>query len=493
MNVTPTLTFALFFLCALKVFSQAPNNNPAVISLSAEDVIHIAQEHSLASLYAKNLRENKYWMWRSYRANYLPQLSVTGSLPDFRREYTPVIQQDGTTIYRFVSNANSDLTLNINQSVGLTGGTFFIRSLLRRFDNFNLNHQYYYGGNPFEIGYQQSLFGFNTLLWDKKIEQLKYEESRKEYVEKLQDISIESTRYFYGVLMAQINQQIAERNRASNDTLYRITQSRYNLGKVGENELLQIELNVMTSQQALAQARLDLKTRLQELKNYIRMEEESRITLTFSDTIPDFEIPETLAIEQAIKNRSATVGFKRRVYEAESEVAQARGNNGLQANIFATYGFTNTAHSVPGMYNNPVDQQALRLGFTVPLLDWGRSQSKVKTSKANLELVKTSVEQEQITFRQNVFNKVNQFNMLKDQVRISRWSDKIAEKRYRIAKNLYLTGKLDVTNLTIAMREKDGAKREYIQTLTDFWVTYYEVRKLTLYDFQTMKTLVNNP
>jgi len=489
-EITGKALLVSMLFATVHVYSQQPVA-PGVHALSLENVIQLAQSQSLATLYAQNVKENKYWSWRTYKSNYLPQISLSGSLPDFNRAYVPVIQQDGTTVYRYISNANSDLTLNINQSVGLTGGAFFVRSLLRRFDNFDSAHQYYYGGNPMEIGYQQSIFGYNRLFRDKRIEPLKYEESQKEYVEKLQGISVESTRHFFNVLLAQINYQIAERNSASNDTIYRIAKERYRLGKMGENELLQVELSLMTTRQAQAQALLDFKTNMKQLKNYVGIDEREPIVLTVSDSVPDFTIAEEVAIEQATKNRSTTIGFERQRIEAESLVAQARGSNGLQADFFAAYGFSNTAPSIPGMFNSPVNQQALRLGITIPIVDWGRSQSRIKTARANEEVMRNTVRQQQIVFGQEVYNQVNQFAMLQEQVKIVQWSDKIADKRYQISKKLFLNGKLDITNLNIAMQEKDQARRNYIQTLRDFWIAYYEIRRLTLYDFENMSVIVS--
>jgi outer membrane protein len=67
--------------------------------------------------------------------------------------------------------------------------------------------------------------------------------------------------------------------------------------------------------------------------------------------------------------------------------------------------------------------------------------------------------------------------MLKDQLKITRKSDEVAQKRYDISKNSYLIGKIDITNLNIALQEKDKAKRDYVKSLNDFWVAYYTLRK----------------
>ena len=79
--------------------------------------------------------------------------------------------------------------------------------------------------------------------------------------------------------------------------------------------------------------------------------------------------------------------------------------------------------------------------------------------------------------------------MLKDQVSISQQADIIADKRYEIAKNRYLIGKISITDLNLALRDKDDAKRAYIQSLGDFWAAYYNLRLLTLYDFENNESL----
>jgi outer membrane protein TolC len=81
--------------------------------------------------------------------------------------------------------------------------------------------------------------------------------------------------------------------------------------------------------------------------------------------------------------------------------------------------------------------------------------------------------------------------MLREQVGISERADEIAQKRYDIAKNRYLIGKISITDMNIALRDKDDAKRAYIQSLRDFWTAYYNLRLLTLYDFESNRNLYN--
>ena len=48
--------------------------------------------------------------------------------------------------------------------------------------------------------------------------------------------------------------------------------------------------------------------------------------------------------------------------------------------------------------------------------------------------------------------------MMRLQIEITKKSDEVAQERYNVAQNRYLIGKIDITNLNIALREKDDAK-----------------------------------
>ena len=76
-----------------------------------------------------------------------------------------------------------------------------------------------------------------------------------------------------------------------------------------------------------------------------------------------------------------------------------------------------------------------------------------------------------------------QFEVLKSQIEISEKSDLVAQERYNVSQNQYLIGKIDITNLNIALTEKDEAKRSYLAALRSYWKAYFDLRRLTLYDF----------
>jgi outer membrane protein len=144
------------------------------------------------------------------------------------------------------------------------------------------------------------------------------------------------------------------------------------------------------------------------------------------------------------------------------------------------------------IYDNPRDQQFVRLGFQIPILDWGRRKSRVKTAEANQKMVQYTVDQEIINFDEEVLTQVRQIQMLKDQIKITKVADDIAQRRYDITKNRYNIGKISITDMNIALTEKDAAKQNYIQSLRDFWQAYFNLRLLTLYDFEQNNQIITD-
>jgi outer membrane protein TolC len=186
----------------------------------------------------------------------------------------------------------------------------------------------------------------------------------------------------------------------------------------------------------------------------------------------------------AKENNPQILSYQRELLEADRDVAQARAERGLNANLFATFGLTQRATDLKDVYIDPQDQQTVRVGITVPILDWGLGRGKVKMAQSNREVVRTTVDQALTDFEQDVFLKVMQFNRQDDQVQIAKKADLVSQNRYEVTKQRFLIGKIDVLTLNVAQTERDQAKQKYINTLSGFWQYYYQMRRLTLYDLE---------
>jgi outer membrane protein TolC len=82
-----------------------------------------------------------------------------------------------------------------------------------------------------------------------------------------------------------------------------------------------------------------------------------------------------------------------------------------------------------------------------------------------------------------------QLDQARDQLMIAAKADTVANKRFEVAKNRFVIGRIGIDNLYVAQGEKDQALLSYIQSLRGFWTSYYRLRKVTLYDFVTGKEI----
>ncbi len=460
-------------------------------SYTLDDVVQLARSKSPAWFRAETRKENEYWRYKTFRSDYNPQLVLSGRLPSFNKIVTPVTQPDGNVIYREINNNEVQLQLGLSQVIGVTGGTVSVFTDLSRYDDF-IQDYVQFSGQPVSIGLNQPIFQFNQFKWNKRIQPLVYEESQRVYFEELEQISINATRQFFDLLLAQINLEIARKNVESNDTIYQIAQGRYNLGKITENDLLQLELNLVNSRLDVSKALVEQQTAALNLKSFIGLSDTDSITLLLPEHIPDFMVDENVALSEAIKNKVDMVQFRRRKLEALQEVTRAKRASGVNMSLQASYGLTNQGQSVSEVYQEPADALRVGLQMNVPIVDWGRQKARIMTAEANMKMVEYQLLQDEVNFQQEILTEVRNFNMLREQLKARIKSDEIADKAYNISKQLFLIGKISITDLNQSLASKDRAKQAYVSTLRDFWVAYYQLREKTLYDFHHNQLLVRD-
>lgn len=467
------------------------------VSLSAqqqtftiEDVILRAKAQSPFSKQAETRRENKYWGYRSYKTNFNPQLVLQGTLPSYSKSVNPILQDDGTYRYIPVEQTFNNVRLGLVQPIFLTGATISANTSLNYFKDYStLNAGEQWSGSVMNVELEQPLFAFNPLKWERKIQPLLYEESKREYVEQMEFISEQTAERFFNVLQEQVKLQIARFNLANNDTIYKIEQGRYNIGTTSQDKLLQVELQLLRSRQAVGQANLNLETARLELRTYLGLRANDEFPeLILPENIPTFEVSMDEAIQYAKKNRAQFISFERQRLQAERDLAQAKGNR-FQTSVSAAYGLNNNGVVLNDVYQNPLEQQQVSVTFSIPVLNWGRNKAMMKSAIANKKLTDYIIEQNEVTFEQDIMTLVRQFELLRLQIDITKKSDEVATERYNVAQNRYLIGKIDITNLNIALEEKDNAKTSYIEALKSFWTSYYQLRRLTLYDFASKSLL----
>jgi outer membrane protein TolC len=458
--------------------------------LSLQNVIEIAEEQSLDAFRNENMYLSSYWEYRYFKADRLPSLSLQATPLDYNRSMQKVYNYDeNRDEFKPREDLSSELSLYLNQNVGLTGGQIFARSELNLSQKLGADKISSWSSTPFSVGYIQPLSGYNGLKWTAKIEPVKFEKAKKNFIQSKEEVAIKASRLFFDLVDAQIEVNIAETNLANADTLFKIGQGRYQVGTVTQDELLNLELSFMNANLALTQSNLGLERALAELNSFLGLDKSTKIECIVPDELPGLQIPATEAVDLALANNPEMLDQQQRLIEEDRKVNQAKSENGVTGDLYALYGLNQNATDFNQVYQDPLDRQRFRVGIDIPILDWGRRKGQLAMAQSNREVVRISVNQEKMDFEQNVIMNVMEFNLQANQVLNTAKADTIAQLGYDVTQQRFLIGKVDVTKLNLARNDQEHARRAYIRALRTYWSYYFTIRRLTLYDFEKGITL----
>jgi len=487
-------TFLLLSLNYTIFAQEGKNNKDSVkLGLSLRNIVDLAISQSSSLKYAQNQHVSYYWRYRNFSKQFLPNLILNGTLPNFTQSTVPVTQPDGSIEFRQVSNLSIASQLSLNQYIPLTGTQIYASTSFARVQDYNKN-SILYSGSPFSIGFNQPIFAYNWMKWSKKTEPMIYDESQKNFIQTIENIAYTATSYFFNYLRIQTNYNLAKSSFDNSSDNLKIAQIKKKLGQISENDFSRIQLSVLNAEKSMSSAKMDLKNADFSLKSYIGLDQKVNIELQMPLLITLFDIDPKKALKEARVNRSEQVYYLRRLISAESQLTQAKRSSGLTATLSGNYGLSNSAETFPEIYNQPLNQRMLQLTFSVPILDWGKAASSVKMAESNRDLVSFDVKQAFEDFDRSVIVQVEQFSLLKDQLKTAEEADKVAANGYIIALKKFQNGEITITDMNIASSERVTGKLDYINSLATYWLAYYRLRILTLYDFElNQKISYENP
>lgn len=460
------------------------------LRISLEEAIEIAKDQSPSALVAKHNFLASYWQFRAFRAQLLPSLNLSATLGNYNRSLVP-LQNSETGEINYVANNNmkNSLSLSIDQNIALTGGRVSLFTSLYRLDQFDSGLPATYNSQPINITYIQPLRTYNNLKWDKVTEPKRYERSKRRYLEQMENITGNVIPLYFDVLQAQQRLAMSSKNYDNTVALYKLTKERYERGMVSKNDVLQLELRMINENLSINDHKLNLDMRMLRLKTYMGYNEHVELELVVPESGPGITLNFDEVLEKAYKNSSFLLDNELELLGAEQEVERNKANTGIQANLNAQFGLTQQGDELGTAYSNPMDQQIVSLGLRLPIIDWGLGKGRVKMAKSRQELIKAQVDQELNEFKQNVFIKVIQFNNQVEQCNLSARADSIALERYENARQRFMDGTIGVTELNNAQNEKDQASNRFISDLGNFWQYYFNIRRMSLYDYLSRKDL----
>lgn len=471
-------------LCSFSAFAQndaLTNEHERIISLS--EAIALARTQSVDAAVALNELKTSYWEFRTFRADLLPEVNLNGTLPNYNKSYSSYQNSDGT--YSFVRNNTLGLsgTLSIDQNLWFTGGRLSLASSLEYIKQLGSGGDKQFMSVPISLELTQPIFGVNNLKWQRRIEPVRYAEAKAAFISATEEVTMKTISYFFNLLLAKENLNTAHQNKTNADRLYEVAIAKRKMGQISENDLLQLKLNALQGQADVTEAESNMNAKMFQLRSFLGLSEEESLNPMLPESAPDTKMEYNLVLSKALDRNSFVQNIRRRQLEADYEVATARGNL-RSIDLFASVGYAGRSSEFSSVYQDLRDNQIVQVGVKLPILDWGKRRGKVRVAESNREVVLSKLRQEQMNFNQDIYLLVANFNNQSQQLDIAQEADGIAEKRYRTSVETFLIGQISTLDLNDAQNSKDEARQKHISELYYYWYYFYQIRSLTLWDFE---------
>ncbi len=474
--------YSLLFL--LLTTTTAVCAQQRVVTLDLERAVQLATDSSATADRYRSVYQEARFTWLSWQASRKLQIEL---------QTTPA-QYDQYMVQRYLSDENRDIyrqrktfyanaELNAEQIMEQWGGHFYAKTGLAYLGTFGDVTQDQFATIPVRVGYRQELLGFNPYRWNLQTEPMRLSVAQQTMNYSVEQTAEEAVNRFFLLASAQEQLKMAQENLASCDTIYAIASRRFRIASISKAELSILELQLTNARNTLDNARLERQQAEKSLAAWLGMEQGTQLLLSVPQLLPKVHVSADAAIEQAVQNNPHFLSAQLQELEARREAARLKRRKGINATVDASVGLNQVAERFANAYQSPLVQNQVMLSVVVPISDHGKkrnawlaAEQKVETATRQRGEVRRDTE---LDITQTVAE-VNERQAIAEHVRQALH---IAEEAYSAMLQRFILGQANVNDLSLAQSHWQDARRNQVQALRNFWVSYYHLRTLTLYDY----------
>lgn len=462
----------LLCLLAFHIYGQ---NDTLVISLDECINLSRTQSPSFRSLYLEqSAREREH---RADIAGYLPRLSLKGSAPSYNFNSSDSGREGSESV-------GASATLSLLQQVPFTNTTIELGSSLATSKTTPANNIDPLTAEPVTLTLRQPLNIYNTQWRELKRQNLEYTLQERKYLQSIEKITGEACAAFFRYYIAQRLFEAAVVNAAINDTIVALAKGRFGVGRIAENDLLESEYAAMSARLNVESSRLECDRAEQTLKNFLGLEVRQNVVLPDVPPISGDTLSADSAIVWAHRYGTAEIDWALRMHGSESAVMQALSRAMPTLELTGSIGYRSSGTTMSDVMQLSQHNTAAAIGINADLFDWGAARNKSVAARLKNKSLEVTMERERRDFESNLRLQVKEFMLIYTEIAMAAKNDTIATRRFEVAKNRYMIGKIDISDMRAAQQEKERAQSKYLETLRRFWTTFFDLRGQVLFDWE---------
>ena len=462
------------------------------VTLDLDRTVRLATDSSLAAQKYQSVYDVSRYQYLSWQASRKPQLALESTPVSYQRYMTQrYISEEDLDVYRQQRMFYSQAGITATQNMESWGGQFYGSTQLGYLRTFGDQNQTQFMTIPISFGYKQDLLFYNPLKWAKQIEPMKMTLAEKSFVYGIEQTSEEAVGRFFTLALAQDQLQMAEEYLTSCDTIYAIAQRRFKIASISKAELSILKMEKTNARTTLANARIARQRAAQELLSFLGMDCTTDIELVIPSVMQSLHIDAAKAIQYARENNPQYLSSREATTEARRDAERAKIEKNLSLSLDASIGLNQVADNISDAYRHLLSQDMATVTLSVPLKDWGKRKNAYLAARSNVEVAERNEQENARDTELDVALTVAEFNERQSIVENAREALTIAEDAYAQTLQRFIKGQADAYSLSVAQNHWQTARQNQIASLQNYWLAYYHLRRLTLYDYQRHQPISN--
>ena len=462
------------------------------VVLDLDRTVRLATDSSLSAQKYQSSFDVSRFQYLSWQASRKPQLALESTPVSYQRYMTQrYISEEDLDVYRQQRMFYSQAGISATQSMESWGGQFYGSTQLGYLRTFGDQNQTQFMTVPITFGYKQDLLFYNPLKWAKQIEPLKMTLAEKKLAYGIELTSEEAVGKFFTLALAQDQLQMAEEYQASCDTIYAIAQRRFKIASISKAELSILEMEKTNARTTLVNARIARQRAAQELVNYLGMDRTTDVELVIPSVLQNLHVDAAEAIQYARENNPQYLSTREATTEARRDAERARIEKKLSLSLNASIGLNQVADRFADAYRHLLSQDMATVTLSIPLMDWGKRKNAYLAARSDVEVAERNEQENARDTELDVALTVAEFNERQSIVENAREALTIAEDAYAQTLQRFIKGLTDAYGLSVAQNHWQTARQNQIASLQNYWLAYYHLRRLTLFDYQRHQPISN--
>jgi len=251
-------------------------------------------------------------------------------------------------------------------------------------------------------------------------------------------------------------------------------------GMLTQSDVLSVKVQVSNSELMLLNAENNLRLAEVALNNVLGVPLSTKYQIASVPQAGDTTVPQIAQLlKEALDHRSELSSLKLKARAAAALASAAWGAYLPQVSLVGNFYYQKPNQRIFPTQNVFKDTWDASLVVSLPIWNWGQTQSKVDEAKAQSEQAQLAEQQTADAVYLDVTQSYLNFKQARDRIRVAETTVKDAEESYRISDQKFKVGLVTNTDLMDSEVALLQAKLNYSQALTDLEIARVNLEKAT--------------